>query len=410
MNIAMDFKHLKTIEDLKQFLQGTKRMVLKAVTIDEKYEVIQSLIDTFHYPRLTRKEKHTVLRVLKLFTGYKHSQLGRLIDEAMRGTLCRKEYVRINLYRKYIGADIQLLEETDAVHYRLSAEATHEILRREYEVFGHEQYKNVSHVSVSHVKNLRQRDEYKAKNLEHTHARIVPIGETRKPEPNGRPGSIRIDTVHQRDVYYLNVVDEVTQWEVMVAVPSISEYYMKPALEHILKAYPFVVFNFHSDRGSEFVNQVVADILNRLLIKQTKSRSRHCNDQALVEGKNGSIIRKNFGYGHISKEFIEDINTFLSTWFNTYLNYHRPCGYVTGTRIDYKGREHTVYGQYTTPYEKLKEISTNTTSPAGIYLKENISFEDLNKIAYAMSDNEYATRMRDKQHKLFDIINSLKSL
>ena len=407
----MDFKHLKTIEDLKQFVKGSKRMILKAVTIEEKYDVIQSLIDTFHYVHLTRREKHTVLRVLKLFTGYKHSQLGRLIDAAMCGTLCRKEYVRTNLYHKYTGADIQLLEKTDEVHYRLSAEATHEILRREYVIFHHEQYENVSHVSVSHVKNLRQRDEYKAKNLEHTHARIVPIGETRKPEPNGLPGSIRIDTVHQRDVYYLNVVDEVTQWEVIVVVPFISEYYMRPALEFILDAYPFVVFNFHSDRGSEFVNQVVADILNMLLIKQTKSRSRHCNDQALVEGKNGSIIRKNFGFGHISKGFMKDMNTFLRKWFIIYLNCHRPCGYVTGIRTDYKGRVHNVYGQYTTPYEKLKEISkAHDTYHTGILLKEDVSFEELDKVAYAMSDNEYARIMRDKQYALFDIINSLKSL
>ena len=52
----------------------------------------------------------------------------------------------------------------------------------------------------------------------------VNIGERRKPIPNGQPGFIRIDTVHQGDqdkkkgVYHINAVDEVTQFEVIASV------------------------------------------------------------------------------------------------------------------------------------------------------------------------------------------------
>jgi hypothetical protein len=48
---------------------------------------------------------------------------------------------------------------------------------------------------------------------------------------NGKPGYIRIDTVHQGDldgckgVYHINAVDEVTQIEIVVSVEKISEQY-----------------------------------------------------------------------------------------------------------------------------------------------------------------------------------------
>lgn len=166
----------------------------------------------------------------------------------------------------------------------------------------------------------------------------------------------------------------------------------------MLTQYPFIIFNFHSDRGSEFINKVVAKLLNKLLINQTKSRSRHCNDNALVESKNGSIVRKNMGYMHINQKMADKTNEFYHNYFNNYLNYHRPCGYVTEIKVDRKGRERKVYGHYTTPYEKLKEVSKSLNQN---FLKPGLTFEQLDIIAYQMSDNEYAKILRDKQHELF---------
>ncbi|MCL5019119.1 MAG: hypothetical protein M1426_01390 [Patescibacteria group bacterium] len=171
-----------------------------------------------------------------------------------------------------------------------------------------------------------------------------------------------------------------------------------PALKHILDSFPFVVFNFHSDRGSGFINKTVAILLNKLLINQTKSRSRHCNDNALIESKNGSILRKNMGYFHINKGLVGKVNDFYKNYFIIYLNYHRPCGYVTGTKIDKKGRERKVYGHYTVPYERLKEVSKEQKKN---FLKPEQSFAKLDTIAYEMSDNDFARIMRREQDKLF---------
>lgn len=394
------------MEELQAFVKGSKRFVLKAKTIEDRYEIIEELVHRFDYPHLQRKEKHLVLRVLKIFTGYKKSQLHQLIDTALTKKLARKPYLRINIHRIYAGRDIELLEETDELHYRLSAAATHEIVRREYELFGKSDYQNLSHISVSHINNLRSGERYKAKYLHHTQARLTPIGETAKPEPNGCPGSIRVDTVSQNNVYHINSVDEVTQWEIVICVPQISERYLKPALGRLLDQYPFVIFNFHSDRGSEFINKVVAGLLNKLLVNQTKSRSRHCNDNALVEGKNGSVIRKNLGFFHINQGLAEEFNHFFIHWFNPYLNYHRPCGYVTEIETDFKGREKKIYGQYTTPYEKLKEVSGEKERD---FLKPGLTFEKLNTIAYTMSDNDFVRKVRKQQYRLFDVNSLLKS-
>lgn len=402
----MDFKHLKTVADLKRFVDGSRQFILKATTIEDRYEVIQEVVERFNYLALSKREKHIVLRFLKTITGYKHTQLAHLIERAIQGELIRKPYVRLNSYHRYSGFDIRLLERTDELHFRLSAAATHEIMRREYERFHHQEFKNIARVSCSHINNLRHTDAYKAKYLHHTQARIVAIGETKQPEPNGYPGSIRVDTVSQRDIYIINSIDEITQWEIVIAVPSISEAYLGMALRILLDQYPFMIFNFHSDRGGEFINHVVAQLLHKLLIHQTKSRSRHCNDQALIEGKNGSIIRKNFGYYHVNQELVGKYNEFYDQWFNPYLNYHRPCGYVTEIKRDHKGREEKIYGQYTTPYEKLKEVSHQQKQT---FLKPGISFKDLDTIAYQMSDNDFAQHMRKVQYQLFDITNLLSS-
>jgi len=87
---------------------------------------------------------------------------------------------------------------------------------------------------------------------------------------------------------------------VIGATPQISETWLIPVLEAMLEQFPFRILGFHSDNGSEFINHTVAELLNKLLVEQTKSRPRHSNDNGLVETKNAAVIRKLMGYGHIA--------------------------------------------------------------------------------------------------------------
>ena len=235
------------------------------------------------------------------------------------------------------------------------------------------------------------------------------IGERKKPFPGGKPGHLRVDTVHQGDldkekgVYHINAVDEVTQFEMVFAAEKISEHFLVPVLEMLLNSFPFKILEFHSDNGSEFINYKVASLLNRMLIKLTKSRARKSNDNALVECKNGAIVRKYLGHCHIKQKCAPIINTFYQQHLNPYLNYHRPCFYPE-ERIDAKGKikEIYLYENMMTPYEKLKSLVN-----AEQYLKSSITFEMLDQAAMRISDMQAAEALQTANKKLFQVIGKM---
>lgn len=395
----MDDSRLNNLTALAEFLKGSQKLVLNLETIEEKYLFLDKTIDRFNYLHLKRKEKRILLSYLKKMTGYKKAQLLRLVKRATRGELKRKKYRRVHSHRIYEPLDIKLLEKTDELHLRLNSLATKEILRREYEVYHHQQFQKIAGISSSHINNLRQNPIYKSYWINGTKSREVKIGKTQQPLNNHLPGSIRVDTVHQRDVFHINAVDEITQWEIVVCVPQISERFLAPALELLLDQFPFVVFNFHSDRGSEFINEIVAKILNKLLINQTKSRSRHCNDNALIESKNGSVVRKNMGYWHLNGTLADEINQYYQRFFNVYLNFHRPCLFLTETETDSGGRERKIYSEVKTPYAKLKEVHQKIKRD---FLKKMTSWEKLDRIEKEYSDNEFAQILREEERKIFN--------
>lgn len=393
----MDDSRINTVTQLAVLVTETQKLVLtlEESSLIEKYSFIQKTLKKFSYQKLKKKDKRVVYLYLKKITGYKKAQMYRLIGRAEKGKLQPIPYQRVHPHKIYTSSAIKLLEKTDEVHLRLSELATKEILRREYEVFGKTEYKTIAGISHAHITNIRHSPSYKTFWINHTKSIQIPIGETRPPENFGRPGSIRIDSVSQKDVFHINSVDEISQWQIVFCVPQISERYMIPALEEIFAQYPFVIFNFHSDRGKETINYRVAELLQRLLIKQTKSRSYHSGDNALCETKNGSVIRKNMGWEHIDQKFCDEINSYYKNFFNPYLNFHRPCGYPT-IQTDEKGRKTKVYTRYQIPYEALKTITG-----ANNFLKPGQTFENLDKIAYSHSDNEFAKMMREEEHKLF---------
>jgi hypothetical protein len=284
-------------------------------------------------------------------TGLSRAQSTRLIGQYLaQGSIEEKTYRRRRFPSLYTRRDIELLAEVDEAHETLSGPATQKILYREFHEFGNSGYQLLAQISMGHIYNLRKSGTYRKRRVAYqaTRPTAMSIGERRKPDPQGRPGYLRVDTVHQGDrdgqkgVYHINAVDEVTQWQVVGAAEQISEAWLMPVLEAMIEQFPFIIRGFHSDNGSEFINHTVARLLNKLLVEQTKSRPRRSNDNGLVESKNGAVVRKHMGYGHIEGGHAEAINQFYREHFNPYLNFHRPCGVPEVVTSD-KGKQRRVY-------------------------------------------------------------------
>lgn len=400
-----------SIPELEQLLAGTASLQFQAMDKAESYDWIAKILKGYSYRKLGKHERGVVTSYICKLTGYSERQTERLIARWLKTTkLQRKAYRRHSFSGTYTRADIILLAQTDEAHDVLSGPATRKILEREYVLFGKHGYERLAGISVSHIYNVRKTYLYHQHTavFTKTHGPKNTLGIRRKPEPNGRPGFIRIDSVHQGDgpngekgVYHINFVDEVTQWEFVACVPAISDRHMLPILEAILAMYPFVIHEFHADNGSEYMNKLVEKLLKRLLITLSKSRPRRHNDNALVETKNGSVVRKEMGYNHIPGHYADLINDWYQSWFNMYLNFHRPCGFAT-TITDKKGKERKTYKtkDYQTPYQKLKSLPD-----AEQYLKPGITFAQLTAVEEAMSDTDFAAAMRTAKYQLLKAID-----
>lgn len=408
----MNDTEIRTLEQVRRFLKSSLGIKFKGLSRDEKYKWITGVIDRFRYFSLLKKDRGVARAYVVRMTGFSQSQLTRLIAKKhVLGEISVSNGKRNSFKNKYKKMDKELLAETDNLHGRMSGPATRKIFSRQYHVYGDKRFERLKDISSSHIYNLRTSRTYKlrARTFARTKSVQVSIGIRRKPNSMGKPGYLRVDTVHQGDrdgekgVYHINLIDEVTQWEIIICVEKISEAYLLPVLEEALKMFPFWIFGFHSDNGGEYINGRVADILNKLLIEQTKSRSGRTNDNALVEGKNGSIIRKHMGYWHIEQRYAPEINRFYLEYFNTYLNYHRPCGFPTVT-VDEKGKRYKKYETYQTPYERLKLLKKSSK-----YLREGITFQELDKIAGVKTDNEFARMMQDAKNKLFSKLGCTRS-
>ena len=398
-------------EQIKGFLKGSEGVIFAGQNKKEVYGWVQELLLAQEFTQQDKTRRGAIRAYVEKVTGLSSAQVTRLVRMfKATGMVEMKDYQRREFPRTYTDRDIALLAEVDRAHERLSGPATRHILEREYVGFGKAEYARLAKISIGHLYNLRASAAYRTRLAVYqpTRPTAVSIGERRRPEPQGRAGYLRVDTVHQGDldgakgVYHINAVDTVTQWQVLGCVSQISEAFLQPVLEAILHQFPFRILGFHSDNGSEYINYRVAGLLEKLLIEFTKSRANHSQDNALVEGKNGAVVRKLIGYGHIAGEHAEAVQKFYTAHLNPYLNFHRPCGFATVSQ-DARGKRRRKYKveDYATPYEKLKSLPE-----ASSHLKENMSFARLDQLASQMSDTECAKKMTTAKAKLLRTVKT----
>ncbi len=413
MVIDMNLSRLGTIEQIQAFLAGTEEVVFSAPSGESALrDFVMGVIRRFGYLHLNKWQRGILFAYMQHVTSYSRQHLSRLIaqyrDTKSLTPLTRAS--RTSFTRKYGAEDVALLAETDRLHDTLSGPATKVLFIRALTIFDDARFARLSRISVSHLYNLRASAPYRKERLvcKGTRPSPVAIGVRKAPNPQGLPGYIRIDTVHQGDcdgvkgVYHINAVDIVTQWELAACVERISEAYLLPVIGLLLEGFPFTIRGFHSDSGSEYLNHETAKLLEKLRIEFTRSRPRQTNDNALVECKNGAVIRKAMGYSHIPQKHATAINRFYTDVFNPYLNFHRPC-YFAVDKMDAKGKIRKTYPhkQITTPWERLKSLPNHEA-----HLKPGITSQELENTANAMSDNAAAEKVQKARARLFQSIHA----
>jgi transposase InsO family protein len=401
-----------SLEQIQAFLESSDEVEFKAGNKEDLYEWVNQALQQLNYRKLKRSGRGLVRRYIAKMTGLSRAQATRLLGMYLRGEKVQpKPYRRSRFAERYTRADAELLATVDEAHDTISGPATRKILQRAHYDFQDAQYTRLAEVSVAQLYRMRKSRAYRQRLTKYqpTRPTKVSIGERRRPEPNGQPGYLRVDTVHQGDqdgikgVYHINAVDEVTQWETVGAVAQISEAWLIPVLEAMLTQFPFRIRGFHSDNGSEFINHTVAALLNKLLIEQTKSRPRRSNDNGLVESKNGAVVRKHMGYSHIAAPHAEEMEAFYERYLNPYLNFHRPCG-VPEEVINAKGKVKRVYRWYATPWEILRQLPDLAKC-----LKDGVTIQDLERRAKAQTDTAAATEMQQAKAQLFASIQKKKT-
>lgn len=412
MVIDMNEAQVRTVEQMRQVLRGTQELGFSAATQDDagRYAWIAAVLQRMSYRGLPRGDRGVVLAYLQRLSGYSRAQLTRLVSRWVAGGSLVKNY-RAPAHafaRRYTSADVELLAAVDRSMGGLSGPATACVLRRQRDVFGDERFARLGSLSVAHLYNLRNSSGYRQQRVALTKTRPTKgatIGVRKAPAVRGRPGFIRIDSVHQGDLdgvkglYHINAVDCLTQWQVVASVQTISEAHLLPVIEHMLEQFPFTILGFHADNGSEYVNHSVATLLDKLRVEFTRSRPRRSNDNALAETKNGAVVRKIFGYEHIPQRHARRFNTFCAEYLNPFLNFHRPCLFATDKPDAKKpGRTKRVYRakDAMTPLDKLSSVAQ-----VDKYLRPGITLEHLHALARALTDVQAGEELGEARIELY---------
>jgi hypothetical protein len=188
----------------------------------------------------------------------------------------------------------------------------------------------------------------------------VPV-RTWTPWDEQRIGFLEIDLVahcgiSNRGQYLFTLVatDVASGWTECMGVPSKRQDDVFTALQAIRGRLPFVLLGLDSDNGSEFLNNHLVQYCSQQRLTFTRSRPYWKNDQAHVEQKNWSIVRKVIGYDRYeSAEALEQLNRVYEA-LRLWTNHWQPVMKLIGKqRVGAKLRKR--YDVARTPYQRLCE-------------------------------------------------------
>ena len=410
--MKLDTQRLQTLDQVREFLAGSRPLDLQLETRAEAYAFVAETLQRFDYSRQGKADKGLIRRFLNKVTGLSRAQVTRLLHQhRTTGAIADRRRPRHPFPRRYTKADIGLLAEVDALHGTLSGPATRKLCVRALQLFGDRRFERLAAISNGHLYNLRHSTSYQRRRgtmPAPTRPVHIAIGERRRPQPSDNPatcGSI-LSTKETSTASRASTTSTSSTRSPSSSSSARSSASTRPASPPSSKpcsgrspltsvdSTPTTVRSSSTTKSSPGC-------------KPSTSTSSPSPDPAaatttpLVESKNGSVIRKHLGYGHIPSRYAERVNAFTQQVLSPYLNFHRPCLFPVD-EVDAKGRVRKRYphANVMTPYEKLKSLPN-----AAACLKLGTSFDQLDAVAAAMSDSDAARALNQARDRLFASID-----
>ncbi|SOE87868.1 Integrase core domain-containing protein [Burkholderia sp. YR290] len=174
------------------------------------------------------------------------------------------------------------------------------------------------------------------------------------------PGFFEIDMVEHcggskidgEFVHTLTLTDIASGWTECVAMRTRNQMLIIEAFDKVAAELPFAMLGVDSDNDSAFMNQNVFDYCKGHGLEQTRSRAYKKNDQAWVEQKNGSVVRRLVGYGRLSGADARNALARLYASSRLYINFFQPSFKLKSKTRD-GARVHKVYLAPATPCDRL---------------------------------------------------------
>jgi hypothetical protein len=186
---------------------------------------------------------------------------------------------------------------------------------------------------------------------------------------DARPGFVEIDLVaHCGDstagqfIQTLTAVDIRSGWTECLPLPHRSQAAVSAALSCLQQRLPFPLLGIDSDNDGVFINETLTSYCRSAHITFTRSRPYRKNDQAHVEQKNWSVVRRTIGYQRLESETALALLQAIYADLRLYVNFFQPL-MMLQSKERHGSRVHKKYDQATTPFQRVlasKDVSMLT--------------------------------------------------
>lgn len=209
---------------------------------------------------------------------------------------------------------------------------------------------------------------------------------------SGSPPCIPLEQDGTKGAYTINLVDQVTRWQVLGCVERLSEQYLPPLLQQLLEQFPFLIHGFHSDNGAEYINHTTAALLEKLRIECAKSRAAAAMTTPSSKPRTAPSCAS--GWATTSCPPRRPTRSTASTASGS-IRTSTSTAPAPSLRPDRHGKLRRVYRDWHTPYEALAALPAPQRG-----LLEGVTLATLQARASECSDTVFAACLQQRLRTL----------